>query len=131
MEIPNPVKRVDEDWKQQIEKEKSSSPDLKAAKGQSTVEKKQSQAEDSGGVSFQVFVSNLAMQAYVALGDLEDPGSGLKSTQLPQAKYMIDLLTMLQRKTAANLTPDEERMLNGALYELRVRFVEKSGAVVS
>jgi hypothetical protein len=40
------------------------------------------------------------------------------------ARQNIDLLGLLQEKTKGNLTGDEERLLDQALYDLRMRFLE-------
>jgi len=44
------------------------------------------------------------------------------------ARQTIDLLTVLQEKTKNNLTGEEERMLDQALYDLRLRYVEVAKA---
>ncbi|MBZ5565304.1 MAG: DUF1844 domain-containing protein, partial [Acidobacteriia bacterium] len=36
----------------------------------------------------------------------------------------IELLEVLQRKTRGNLTPDELRLLEDVLYELRMSYLE-------
>jgi len=41
---------------------------------------------------------------------------------------MIEILSLLDRKTRGNLTAEERQMLEQVLYELRVRFVEASAA---
>jgi hypothetical protein len=42
------------------------------------------------------------------------------------ARQDIDLLGLLQEKTKGNLTGDEERMIDQAVVDLRMRFVEVS-----
>jgi hypothetical protein len=42
------------------------------------------------------------------------------------AKQTIDLIAMLQEKTQGNLTPDEENLVKHILYDLRMRYVQKS-----
>jgi hypothetical protein len=39
------------------------------------------------------------------------------------AKHQIDTLGLLEEKTANNLTPEEKRVLDSALYETRMRYV--------
>ncbi len=41
------------------------------------------------------------------------------------AKQTIDILCMLERKTAGNLTPQEARLLKDMLFELRMKYVQK------
>jgi hypothetical protein len=40
------------------------------------------------------------------------------------AKHTIDLLSLLREKTQSNLTPEEDRLLESLLYDLRLRYVE-------
>ena len=74
---------------------------------------------------FTLFLSTLGLQGYVALGELADPATKTKTTNLSQAKYMIDLIGIIEDKTKGNLTPDEEGMVGGLLSELRLKYVEK------
>lgn len=53
-------------------------------------------------------------------------GPEAQSVNLELARHTIDILGMLQEKTKGNLTEEEERLLSGMLYELRLKFVEKS-----
>jgi hypothetical protein len=75
-------------------------------------------------LTFLGYISGLVMAAAVYLGDQQDPMTGLTSVNLTSAGHAIDVLTMLQEKTRGNLTEDEERFLEGALYELRMKYVE-------
>lgn len=76
--------------------------------------------------SFSLFVSSLMMQAMSALGEIENPLTKKKEFNPSHAKFIIDTLTMLQEKTKGNLTKEEAEMLEGILYELRMRFVSKT-----
>ena len=62
----------------------------------------------------------------VHLGDAEDPSTGRREQNLPMARQTIDLLGLLQDKTRGNLDGGEERVLEQALIDLRLRFVEVS-----
>jgi hypothetical protein len=42
------------------------------------------------------------------------------------ARQNIDLLEMIQQKTRNNLTPDEDKLLERVLYEVRTKFLEVS-----
>lgn len=42
------------------------------------------------------------------------------------ARQNIDMLEMIQQKTRNNLTPDEEKLLERVLYEVRTKFLEVS-----
>jgi hypothetical protein len=76
-------------------------------------------------VDFSTFVMSLTHSALVHLGDAPDP-EGARGVHLPLARQTIDLLTLLQEKTKNNLEGPEERLLEQALYDLRLRYVEVS-----
>jgi len=77
-------------------------------------------------LTFTGFVMSLATTAAVHFGDLADPATGTIRTNLVAAGQMIDILAMLQEKTKGNLAPDETRLVDDLLYELRLRYVEAS-----
>lgn len=78
-------------------------------------------------VDFSTFVMSLTHSALVHLGDAPDP-EGVRGVHLPLARQTIDLLSLLQEKTKNNLQGPEERLLEQALYDLRLRYVEVSRA---
>lgn len=76
-------------------------------------------------VSFTALVISLASSAAVHFGDLGDPVTGEKQpANLIAARHAIDLLSILEEKTAGNLTEDEQQVLEQVLVELRMRFVQ-------
>jgi len=79
-------------------------------------------------VTFSTFVFSLSSSALVNLGEIPEPGTQSVHVDLPVAKQIIDTLGMLQEKTKGNLQPDEERLLRTGLYDLRMRYVQKSKA---
>ncbi|MEZ4373438.1 MAG: DUF1844 domain-containing protein [Polyangiaceae bacterium] len=82
--------------------------------------------EDLPAIDFATFVLSLSHSALVHLGDAEDPSTGRRERNLPMARQTIDLLGLLQDKTRGNLDGGEERVLEQALIDLRLRFVEVS-----
>jgi hypothetical protein len=74
-------------------------------------------------LDFSTFVLGLIGTAYVHLGDAPDP-DGQGERDLSMARQDIDLLGLLQEKTKGNLTGDEERLLEQAPCDLRMRYVE-------
>lgn len=76
-------------------------------------------------LDFSTFVLSIIGTAYVHLGDAPSP-EGHPDKDLMLARHDIDLLGLLQEKTRGNLTGDEERLLDSALYDLRMRFIEVS-----
>ena len=77
-------------------------------------------------VDFSSFCLSLATSALYHLGVVGDPETGnpVEEKNLPLAQQSIDALDMLQLKTQGNLDAEEKQLLDGLLYELRVRFVE-------
>ncbi|MCA9599885.1 MAG: DUF1844 domain-containing protein [Myxococcales bacterium] len=75
-------------------------------------------------VDFTTFVLSLTHNVRVHLGDAPSPGETTTSQSLPLARQTIDLLALLQEKTRGNLSGDEERILESALFDVRMRFVE-------
>lgn len=56
-----------------------------------------------------------------------EPGSGA-APDLAGARAVINLLEILKDKTEGRRTPDEDRVLDGLLYELRMAFVARTRA---
>ena len=131
-------KRVDESWKEQAEREKRAVDAAAPAPGGPAVSPGSAPAspgaaeagpEDEGlpQARFDLFVSGLAVEALVALGDMPHPATRKQTMNLPHAKYLIDLMGILEEKTKGNLSVDENKMLNDTLYQLRMRYLSKSG----
>jgi hypothetical protein len=80
-------------------------------------------------LSFTAFVLSLASTAAIHFGDLPDPVSGERAQpNLDGAAQMIEILALLEQKTRGNLTAEERQILEQVLYELRMRFVDATGA---
>ena len=77
-------------------------------------------------IDFSTFILSLRHSALVHLGDAPDLDGDAPGRDLALARQTIDLLAILQEKTRNNLTGEEERLVDQALYDLRVRFVEVS-----
>jgi len=115
---------VDEDWKQQAQKEK----EILAAKEKA--EKEQTEKQKRGPLppgDFAALVSMLVTQAFYALGALKVEGQEKKETDLEMAKYNIDMIETLQEKTKGNLTEQEEKVLENTLSQLRMTYVNAAG----
>jgi len=78
------------------------------------------------GINFATFILSLSHSAYMHLGDAPNPSDGRIERNLTMARQTIDLLGLLEEKTQGNLTGEEERVIEQALYELRLRYVEVS-----
>lgn len=77
-------------------------------------------------LDFSTFVLGIIGSALVHLGDAPNPEGQQAERNLLLARQDIDLLGLLQEKTKGNLTGEEERLLEQALTDLRMRFVEVS-----
>ncbi|MGD0399670.1 MAG: DUF1844 domain-containing protein [Syntrophobacteraceae bacterium] len=77
-------------------------------------------------VTLATFIFSLSSSALVHLGEIPEPETNQTLVDLPIAKQIIDTLGMLQEKTKGNLDQDEERLLKSVLYDLRMRFIQKS-----
>ena len=76
-------------------------------------------------VTFNAFVVSLATTAAVHFGDLADPATGRPgAANLEGAGQAIEMLALLERKTAGNLTEGEAAFLSQVLAELRRRLVD-------
>jgi hypothetical protein len=73
--------------------------------------------------SFMNFLMLLAQNAASTLGMVEHPGTHQRDVDIEAGKHWIDVLGMLQKKTEGNLTPQEKRMLEGLLADLRMQYV--------
>jgi hypothetical protein len=107
------AKKVDQVWKENVEKEKL---EPKTEKGFVPPE-----------VDFKFFITTLTLQASIALGHMANPSTGEIQKDPAQAKFIIDTITMLQEKTKNNLNKEEVDLLENLLYELRVAYLAKDG----
>ena len=78
-------------------------------------------------INFSTFIFSLNTSTLLHLGEVPDPATGKQQEDLTMAKQTIDLLAMLEEKTRGNLTTDEENLLKHILYDLRLRYVQKTG----
>ncbi|MBL8878274.1 MAG: DUF1844 domain-containing protein [Phycisphaerales bacterium] len=103
---------VDDDWKAEARREKE------------RLVEETSHHEQLPQAGFIELLNLVVMQALGALGMLMAPGGKRIPAQPELAKYFIDLLQVIDDKTKGNLTADEKKLLDQALYDLRMRYVE-------
>jgi hypothetical protein len=72
--------------------------------------------------SFATLVNSLVTQILLYLGDLTPRGVE-PQVNLDMAKFNIDLLGVIEEKSKGNLSPEEQRLLDNTLYEVRMRYV--------
>ena len=76
-------------------------------------------------INFAGFIFSLSTTAMYHFGDFPDPVTKETRRNLSAAKQTIDILSILKTKTEGNLEEDEKQLLDGILYELRMRFVKE------
>jgi hypothetical protein len=81
-------------------------------------------AESGEYSGFETLVSYLGTTAMFQMGLVAGPGGQRIPSDLINARNTIDMIEVLERKTRGNLTPDESRLLEDVLYELRMAYVE-------
>jgi hypothetical protein len=75
--------------------------------------------------SFATLVQSLLTQVLFYLGELSTRGQE-PMINLDMAKHNIDTLSVLEEKTRGNLTDDEKKLMDAALYEGRMRYVAQA-----
>lgn len=113
---------IDEDWKQQAQKEK----EILAAQEKTEKEKTQKKEARRGPLpkgNFAALISTLVTQTLFALGMIRVEGQE-RQADLEVARYNIDMLEALEEKTRGNLTEEEEKVLKNTLNEVRMTYVK-------
>jgi len=79
-------------------------------------------------MSFDQIVQSIYMTALLQLGGVTKEGEQPR-VDLMGARQSIDMLSILAEKTKNNLTGDESKLLDSALFELRMGFLEVTQAL--
>jgi hypothetical protein len=82
------------------------------------------QAVAPGPVDFSTHVLSLASSALIALGKMPAPDGQSHPLDVESARYLIDVLAVLEVKTKGNLDEAESKLLQSLIYDLRVAFVD-------
>lgn len=113
------------------EKPVAPKPDAEDAPAEAITEAPDEAADDGSEIpgiddpaSFVNFLSTLATNAAAALGAVPHPATGQRSLDLDTGKYWLDVLGMLRDKTKGNLHPQEIRLVEGLLADLRMQYVQ-------
>jgi hypothetical protein len=144
-------KKVDTSWKDEIRKEREAAAKnaeaappanagataQPAAAGKTPPGKadpaKPAEGPAKGGAQpsklFMGFLAQMVQQGLMLLGAVENPYTGQREVDLEGAQQTIELLNVIQEKTKGNLAEQESRMLNEALREMQLHYVEVAQAV--
>lgn len=134
-----PSLHIDTDWKKQAQEEKKRLAEQEQKKPAPTAAPYPSSAAPAAGMpragagpgrgerglppaTFTTLVQSIVTQVLFYLGELSARG-GEPSVNLDMAKHNIDMLGVIEEKTKGNLTEEEQRLLDSALYEARMRYV--------
>ena len=76
---------------------------------------------------FSEFILLQAQNAGLFLGQIPNPLTGEKQSNLRAAQSVIDCLEMLVAKTRGNLSPQETKLLSAAITNLRPLYEQAAG----
>jgi hypothetical protein len=82
----------------------------------------------SAEMNFDKLVQSVYMTAALQMGAGAQPGEQPR-VDILGARQSIDMLSVLSEKTKGNLTEKEQRLLQNALFELRMMFMEITNAI--
>jgi hypothetical protein len=132
-----PSLHIDTDWKRQAQEEKKRLAEEEARKAKETSAAAPAAAAPGAPAprgaaprgrgelppaNFPTLVQSILTQILFYLGDLTQRGSE-PNVNLDMAKHQIDIMGILEEKTRGNLSEDEQKLLDTALYEARMRYV--------
>jgi hypothetical protein len=78
--------------------------------------------------TFEFLVHTLFTQALMALGRIPNPITKQSHVNMAAARHFVDMLAMIEQKTAGNLSTDEARMLEEVQHQLRMMVLTGPGA---
>ena len=79
-------------------------------------------------VTMEQIIQSMYLSAVVAMGAATEPGQKPR-IDIIGARQSIDMLGVLQEKTKGNLSEKEQRLLQNALFELRMMFLDITNAI--
>ena len=106
--------------------------EAKQAEAEKEIEKKteETQAEPNIEIpnfeaDFANFIYSLNTQALLFLGKIPNPISKKYEKDVGTAKYLIDTINMLSKKTKGNLDENEAKLIENVLYDLRMAYISE------
>ena len=115
---------VDDDWKAQAQAEKEKLAEQVAKGDESPADQQQEGPREIPPASFATLISSIVAQTLVTLGGVEDPETKKRYVNLDLARHHVDMLSVIEAKTEGNLSDDEKKLLDQALYETRMQYVQ-------
>ena len=77
-------------------------------------------------ILFMQLVWTFQSAAWQYMGKVKNPITDKIERNLDQARYSIDILEMLMKKTEGNLTENENQLIHKAITELQLSFVAET-----
>lgn len=132
--------QVDDDWKRQAQEEKRRlAEEARAKEAAAATPAEGSNRATAAGEgrrrrslpqpTFAALIQTMLTQASYALGEYAGP-DGEPALDLDGARFQLGLLGVIEEKTSGHLTPEEQATLDGALYEIRSRYVSVATATI-
>lgn len=115
-----PKIHIDSDWKAEAQAEKE--------RLATDSESEESKSEGLPEANFQTLVSTMATQALFAMGAIPDPRTGQRMVHLDLARHHVDMIGVLEEKSAGNLSEDEQKLVSTTLHELRSTYIQVANA---
>jgi hypothetical protein len=81
-----------------------------------------------GVVGFEHVVQSFYLSAIMAMGAGAEPGQKPR-VDILAARQSIDMLSVIEAKTKGNLSPEEQQLVQGISFELRMMFLELTNAI--
>ena len=115
-------KNIDESWKNSVDSEKVHIFGQDSEGEPASVEPEDADQDEE--LNFSNYAASLGFQALIFMGEIPNPVTQEVEKNLAQSKFLIDTLVLLREKTKGNLTDQEDKLLNGSIYELQMKFIE-------
>lgn len=80
-------------------------------------------------IDLTTFFLSISSAAYMGLGIVPTANGEPPQIDLELARQNIDLLELMYEKTKGNRTPEEDRLIEQLLFEIRLKFLEKQREV--
>jgi hypothetical protein len=87
-------------------------------------------APPTGQVRFEDVVQSFYLSAVIAMGAAAEPGQKPR-VDIIGARQSIDMLSVLVEKTKGNLTDREQKLIQTALFNLRMMFLEITNSIAA
>ncbi len=85
----------------------------------------ENESEEKDEFLFVQLIITFQAAAMQQMGKLQNPITKKVERNLDQAQFSIDMLEMIQNKTKNNLSENETKFLEHALYELRMNYLDE------